>query len=64
MISFFGDPESKVFALETNDKLDNFSIEKLNWVLNAPFLKEQIIKNNFIGPKSTMISPWLSLIHI
>ena len=58
MISFFGDPESKVFALETNDKLDNFSIEKLNWVLNAPFLKEQIIKNNFIGPKSTMISPW------
>ena len=58
MISFFGDPKSKVFALETNHKLDNFSIEKLNWVLNAPFLKEQIIKNNFIGPKSTMISPW------
>jgi len=58
MISFFGDPESKVFALETYDQLDNFSIEKLNWVLNAPFLKEQTIKNNFIGPKSTMISPW------
>ena len=34
MILFFGDPESKVFALETNDELDNFSIEKLNWVLN------------------------------
>ena len=32
MISFFGDPESKVFALETNDKLDDLSIEKLNWV--------------------------------
>ena len=58
MISFFGDPESKVFALETNDKLDNFSIEKLNWVLNAPFLTKQTIQNNFIGPKSTMISPW------
>ena len=25
MILFFGDPESKVFALETNDELDNFS---------------------------------------
>ena len=47
MISFFGDPQSKVFALETNDKLDNFSIEKLNWVLNAPFLKEQIINKAF-----------------
>ncbi len=58
MISFFGDPESKVFALETNDKLDDLSIDKLNWVLNAPFLKTQSIKNNFIGPKSTMISPW------
>ena len=58
MISFFGDPESKVFALETNDKLDNFSIEKLNWVLDAPFIKKQTIQNNFIGPKSTMISPW------
>ena len=58
MISFFGDPESKVFALETNDKLDNFSIERLNWVLNAPFLTKQTIQNNFIGPKSTMISPW------
>ena len=58
MILFFGDPESKVFALETNDKLDDFSIEKLNWVLNAPYIKEQTIKKNFIGPKSTMISPW------
>jgi len=58
MISFFGDPESKVFALETNDKLDNFSIEKLNWVLNAQFLNKETINNSFIGPKSTMISPW------
>ncbi len=30
MISFFGDPESKVFVLETNDKLDNFSIEDVS----------------------------------
>ena len=58
MILFFGDPESKVFALETNDKLDDFSIEKLNWVLNAQFLNKQTIENRFIGPKSTMISPW------
>ena len=58
MILFFGDPESKVFALETNDELDNFSIEKLNWVLNAPFLNKQTIENSFLGPKSTMISPW------
>ena len=58
MILFFGDPESKVFALETNDELDNFSIEKLNWVLNAPLLNKQTIENSFIGPKSTMISPW------
>ena len=58
MILFFGDPESKVFALETNDELDNFSIEKLNWVLNAPFLNKQTIEKSFIGPKSTMISPW------
>ena len=47
MISFFGDPESKVFALEVTDKLDDLCVEKLNWVLNAPCLIRESIKNNF-----------------
>ena len=47
MISFFGDPESKVFALETNDKLDNFSIEKQDIVVTDKYISMKCVNKNY-----------------
>ena len=58
MILFFGDSKSKVFAVETSVKLSAENLEKISWALNSPIINKDIIEEKFIGPKSSMISPW------
>ena len=58
MILFFGDSKSKVFAVEASVKLSAKNLKKISWALNSPIINKEIIEEKFIGPKSSMVSPW------
>ena len=65
MINFFGNPNSKIFAVQTTEELSNENKAKLTWLFSCSELvskgtNEQItsIDNFFIGPRSAMITPW------
>ena len=58
MILFFGAPETTIIALQTKTSLNPADIEKLTWLLNAPWVNQELISGFFIGPRSSMITPW------
>ena len=58
MILFFGDPKLKVYAVKIIEELSFEDIKKLSWVLNSVYLESTEISEKFIGPKSSMVSPW------
>ena len=59
MILFFGNQNSKVFAVQTSKELSQETIQKLNWLFgNQPKLAEASIDAFFIGPRAAMITPW------
>jgi phosphoribosylformylglycinamidine synthase len=59
MIQFFGNKNSKIFAVQTSKELSNETIQKLNWLFgNQKQLHEASIDAFFIGPRAAMITPW------
>jgi len=59
MIHFFGNQNSKIFAVQTSKELSPETIQKLNWLFgNQPKLDEASIDAFFIGPRAAMITPW------
>ena len=59
MIYFFGKPTAKIYAVQKKDKLDTPDQNKLIWLFgNSPLIGNQKIDESFIGPRSTMITPW------
>ena len=58
MILFFGNPKLKVFAVEISERLSIESSKKLSWVLDSKIIEVEEITEKFIGPKSSMITPW------
>ncbi|QLE00113.1 phosphoribosylformylglycinamidine synthase [Galbibacter sp. BG1] len=59
MILFFGNPKSKVFAVQTNDKISQENTAKLSWLFgNQPLIESASIDAFFIGPRAAMITPW------
>jgi phosphoribosylformylglycinamidine synthase len=59
MIIFFGNPESKVYAVETASKLSSKDINKLNWLFgNTEQIVESAVADFFIGPRAAMVTPW------
>ncbi|MBT7546094.1 MAG: phosphoribosylformylglycinamidine synthase [Cryomorphaceae bacterium] len=58
MILFFGNPKLKVFAVEISERLSIESIKKLSWVFDSNIIEVEEITEKFIGPKSSMITPW------
>ena len=59
MVSFFESSEKNIFAVQSNKPLSELHCNKLQWLFgNSKKLKEKSIVNNFIGPRSSMISPW------
>ena len=59
MIYFFSKNKEEVFAVASVKKLSAEDIKKLEWLFsNAYFQKNQKITGNFIGPRSSMPSPW------
>ena len=65
MINFFGNPNSKVFAVQTTEELSKEDKTKLTWLFSCSELisketnkQEASINDFFIGPRSAMITPW------
>ncbi|MDC6355027.1 MULTISPECIES: phosphoribosylformylglycinamidine synthase [unclassified Robiginitalea] len=59
MIHFFGDPQSKIYALQSNADLHPEAIRKLSWLFgNMPRLDAASVDAFFVGPRAAMITPW------
>ncbi|MFH6769861.1 phosphoribosylformylglycinamidine synthase [Gaetbulibacter aquiaggeris] len=59
MIHFFGNVNSKVFAVQTTKELSTETISKLEWLFgNQPKIEQASIDAFFVGPRAAMISPW------
>lgn len=59
MILFFGNPSSKIYAVQTNQALSSEDLGKLVWLFgNEPQIPTETVAGPFVGPRATMISPW------
>ena len=59
MIHFFGNQNSKVFAVQATKELSTSTISKLNWLFgNQPKIEQASLDAFFIGPRAAMITPW------
>ncbi|MFT7066980.1 MAG: phosphoribosylformylglycinamidine synthase, partial [Sediminicola sp.] len=59
MIHFFGDPNTKVFAIQSNNELSKEDIAKLTWLFgNQPHINTASLDAFFVGPRAAMITPW------
>lgn len=59
MIHFFGNANSKVFAVQTVSNISDETTSKLSWLFaNQPKIEFASIDGFFIGPRATMITPW------
>jgi len=59
MIHFFGNVNSKVFAVQTTKELPTETISKLSWLFgDQPKIEQASIGAFFVGPRAAMITPW------
>ena len=59
MIHFFGNIDSKVFAIQTSEELTTEDISKLTWLFaNQPKINTASLDAFFVGPRAAMITPW------
>ena len=59
MILFFGNPEKKVFAVQTGKELTKEDNLKLTWLFGGePNLEAASLDAFFVGPRAAMITPW------
>ncbi|AEH01819.1 phosphoribosylformylglycinamidine synthase [Lacinutrix sp. 5H-3-7-4] len=59
MIHFFGNQNSKVFAVQATKELSTQTISKLTWLFgNQPKIEQASLDAFFVGPRAAMITPW------
>lgn len=59
MIHFFGNANSKVFAVQTTKELSKETVKKLVWLFgNQPKINAASLDAFFVGPRKAMITPW------
>ncbi len=59
MILFFGNPSSKIFAVQTNQALSGEEVKKLTWLFgNEPQVQSETVTGPFVGPRAAMVTPW------
>jgi len=59
MIHFFGNPNKKVFAVQTQGEISIENIQKLSWLFgDLSKIEATAIDAFFIGPRAAMITPW------
>ncbi|MFK7936509.1 MAG: phosphoribosylformylglycinamidine synthase, partial [Saprospiraceae bacterium] len=59
MIYFFGNPSTKIFAVEIDQQISAPDQQKLVWLFgDQPLIDAQQLDGTFVGPRATMITPW------
>ena len=59
MILFFGNSDSKIFAVQTKETPTSENTQKLTWLFgNQPLINEEKISGHYLGPRAAMITPW------
>ena len=59
MIHFFGNQNSKIFAVQATKELSVETISKLVWLFgNQPKIEQASLDAFFVGPRAAMITPW------
>jgi phosphoribosylformylglycinamidine synthase len=59
MISFFGNQNNTIFAVQTQSQISAQDISKLNWLFgNSSQIEKSLIEDFFVGPRATMVTPW------
>ncbi len=59
MIHFFGNQNSKIFAVQATKELSTQTISKLKWLFaNQPKIEQASLDAFFVGPRAAMITPW------
>jgi len=59
MIHFFGNQNSKIFAVQATKELSKETVTKLNWLFgNQPKIEQASLDAFFVGPRAAMITPW------
>ncbi|WP_339627571.1 phosphoribosylformylglycinamidine synthase [uncultured Maribacter sp.] len=59
MIHFFGEPSTKVFAVQTAKELSSEDTSKLIWLFgNQSKINAASLDAFFVGPRAAMITPW------
>ncbi|MBT8244581.1 MAG: phosphoribosylformylglycinamidine synthase [Winogradskyella sp.] len=59
MIHFFGNQNSKVFAVQATKELSTETTSKLVWLFGSqPKIEQASIDAFFVGPRAAMITPW------
>ena len=59
MIHFFGNQNSKIFAVQVTKELSTEDISKLVWLFgNQPKIEQASLDAFFVGPRAAMITPW------
>ncbi len=59
MIHFFGNQNSKIFAVQATKELSTQTIAKLTWLFgDQPKLEQASLDAFFVGPRAAMITPW------
>ncbi|PHR69399.1 MAG: phosphoribosylformylglycinamidine synthase [Lutibacter sp.] len=59
MIHFFGNTDSKIFAVQTTKKITKKTADKLTWLFgDNNKIEKTSLDAFFIGPRAAMITPW------
>ncbi|WP_397363162.1 phosphoribosylformylglycinamidine synthase [Olleya sp. R77988] len=59
MIHFFGNQNSKLFAVQATKELSTQTISKLIWLFgDQPKIEQASLDAFFVGPRAAMITPW------
>lgn len=59
MIHFFGNQNSKIYAVQATKELSKETIAKLIWLFgNQPKIEQASLDAFFVGPRAAMITPW------
>ncbi len=59
MIHFFGNQNNTIYAVQSDNSLNQADLEKLNWLFGkAAKIDNLSIEGSFVGPRAAMITPW------
>ncbi|WP_458629278.1 phosphoribosylformylglycinamidine synthase [Winogradskyella sp. PC D3.3] len=59
MIHFFGNQNSKIFAVQATKELSTETVSKLTWLFgDQPKIEQASLDAFFVGPRAAMITPW------